>query len=251
MNAPLILNPRTYRPRLPLALVLLALSLPDAVAQISVSGSAEIKVAPDEIRLSVGVETRDENLGTAKGQNDERMTKALAFIKGSGARDQDVQTDFMSVDPVYDGPTPRTKPTSFLVRKSIEIRWVQVKTLDAFIAGLLTNGVTTIHGIEFRTTQLRKHRDAARALAIRAATEKADALAAELGVRRGKVQTVSANDWSGGVGRSGGFWGGRTGGMYQNTVQNAGGGGAEVTDGTLAIGQISVAASVNVSFLIN
>jgi hypothetical protein len=37
--------------------------------------------------------------------------------------------------------------------------------------------------------------------------------------------------------------------MAQNVIQNTGGP-SEVTEGTLAIGQISVSASVNVSFLI-
>ena len=88
----------------------------------------------------------------------------------------------------------------------------------------------------------RCHGDAARAMAIRAAREKADALAAELSVRRGKVYSINATE-------GGGWWSSRSAGMSQNVVQNAGGGSAE-SEGTLSIGQISVMATVNVSFLI-
>ena len=217
--------------------------------QISVTGSAEVKVAPDEIHLSVGVETRHETVGDAKRQNDERVAKALAFIKQSGVADKDVQTDFVSVEPTYEHNVSRTKPTFYLVRKSIEIRLTKIKGFEDFVTGLLTNGVTTVHGIDFRTGQMRKHRDTARAMAIRAAREKADAMAAELGVTRGKVYSITANDWSGWWGASGGYWGGRGAAMYQNTVQNTGGP-SEVADSTLSIGQISVSASVSVSFLI-
>jgi len=85
-------------------------------------------------------------------------------------------------------------------------------------------------------------------LAIRAAKEKADALTSELGVRRGEAQTISES-YSGGWWRSGAGWGGRNGQLMQNVVQNAGG--ASGDDGaTLAVGQISVNASVDVTFAI-
>lgn len=240
-----------------LAIALVTLPLTRAHSQgpaqpplISVSGSAEVKVAPDEVRLSVGVETRHEKLDDARRENDERVSKALGFLKSSGVKEKDVQTDFISVEPTYDSNVSRTKPVTYVVRKSIEIKLTRIDTFEGLLTGLLTNGVNNVHGIDFRTSQLRKHRDAARAMAIRAATEKADALASELGVKRGKVQSINASDWGGWWSSSGSYWGGRGGGgMYQNTVQNAGGP-AETTDGTLSIGQVSVSASVNVSFLI-
>jgi len=217
---------------------------------ISVSGSAEIKVVPDEVRLSVGVETRDAKLDEARRENDERISKALGFLKGSGVKDKDVQTDFISVEPTYDSNVSRTKPVIYVVRKSIEIKLTRIDTFEGLLTGLLTNGISNVHGIDFRTSNLRKHRDAARAMAIRAAKEKADALASELGVKRGKVHSINASDWGGWWSGSGSYWGGRGGGgMYQNVAQNAGGS-AETTDGTLSVGQISVSASVNVSFLI-
>jgi len=139
---------------------------------------------------------------------------------------------------------------TFVVRKSIEIKLTSMESYEGILKGMLTNGVNTVHGIEFRTSQLRKHRDTARAMAIQAAKEKADALASELGVKRGKVYTINANDWGGWWSSSGSYRGGRYGGgMYQNAVQNVGGS-AETDDSTLSVGQIRVSATVNVSFLI-
>ena len=214
---------------------------------ISVSGSAEVKVAPDEIYLRVGVETRHEKLADAKNENDERISMALSFLKGYGLKAKDVQTDFVSVEPTYYNDISRTKPVIYIVRKSIEVKLTKIDTFEGLLTGLLTNGVSNVHGVEFRTSQLRKHRDAARAMAIRAAKEKASALSSELGVKAGKVYSINANDWGGWSSSSTSYWGGRSGGaMYQN----AGGGSSEVEDGILSIGQISVSASVNVSFLI-
>ena len=216
---------------------------------ISVSGSAEVKVAPDEIYLRVGVETRHENLEEAKRENDERVSKSLVFLKNSGVKEKDVQTDFISIEPTYDNNVSRTKAVTYVVRKSIEVKLTKIDIFESILTGLLTNGVNNVHGIEFRTSELRKYRDDARAMAILAAREKADALASELGVKRGKVYSVNANDSGGWWSSGSSYWGrGFGGGMFQNAVQNAEG--ASEEEGTLSIGQISVSASVNVSFLI-
>ena len=246
--------------KLILILALLTLPLTPAFSQyaqpppqISVTGSAEVKVAPDEIRISVGVETRDADLNVAKSQHDELMTSALKFLKTSGVPDKDVQTDFISVSPEYGNDISRTKPVVYIVRKSIEIKLTTVTNLESVLTGLLNNGVNHVHGVDFRTTQLRKYRDQARAMAIRAAKEKAEALCKELGVKCGKPCAISANEWGGGWNSSGNYWGGRGGGYgyngSQNAVQNAGASSDSAGD-TLSVGQISVSASVNVSFLI-
>jgi uncharacterized protein YggE len=245
-----------------LILILALLTLPLTAAfsqftqpppQISVTGSAEVKVAPDEIRISVGVETRDAELNIAKSQHDELMTSALKFLKTSGVPDKVVQTDFISVSPEYGNDISRTKPVVYIVRKSIEIKLTTVTNLESVLTGLLNNGVNHVHGVDFRTTQLRKYRDQARAMAIRAAKEKAEALCKELGVKCGKPYNISANEWGGGWNSSGNYWGGRGGGYgyngSQNAVQNAGASSDSAGD-TLSVGQISVSASVNVSFLI-
>jgi uncharacterized protein len=218
---------------------------PQSPPQITVSGSAEIKVAPDEVHLSVGVETRSEKLDEGKRQNDERVGKVLQFLKGQGIKEKDIQTDFVSVEPNYESKISRSEAAVYVIRKTIGVRLTDIAKFDGVLTGLLANGVNHVGGIDFRTSELRKHRDAARAMAVRAAREKADTLASELGVKRGRVYSVNATE-------GGGWWSweSRGGvGMAQNVSQNAGGP-SEDTQGTLSVGQISVSATVNVSFLI-
>lgn len=222
---------------------------------INVSGSAEIRVVPDEIRLSVAVESRNALLETARQDNDTRVADALAFLKQSGVPARDVKTDLISVQPDYDRDRSRVTPVAYIIRKSIEIKLTNTVVFQSVVTGLLTNGVNIIEGVDFRTTELRKHRDQARAMAVRAAKEKAQALTDELGVKLGRPYTVNAND------NSYYFGGWRGGSFYNNSfsannyIQNvsspAGAGGAmdNATD-AFAVGQISVTASVNVAFLI-
>jgi uncharacterized protein YggE len=225
--------------------------IPTPPPMISVSGSSEVKVAPDEIDLRVGVETRNEKLDDAKRENDERVSRALAFLKASSVEKKDVQTDFISIEPNYNERVSKTRTDIYVVRKAIAIRLRKVDSFESILTGLLSNGVTTVQGVAFRTSELRKYRDKARAMAIQAAREKADAMAEALGVKRGKVYSICANDAGGWWMSGSGYWGMSGGGMIQNafnSVQNAGAAGSE--DGALSVGQISVSASVNVAFQI-
>jgi hypothetical protein len=218
--------------------------------QISLTGSAEVKVAPDEIRLNVAVETRSETLDPARVENDEKIAAALSFLKQTGVPDKDVKTDFISVQPDYDNNRSRVKPVAYIVRKGIEVRLTNIVSFQSVLTGLLTNGINVVDGVDFRTTQLRKYRDQARAMAIRAAKEKAEALTSELGVKLGQPSNISVYDNSiyPRYGGGGGFGG------YNNFAQNvssaASPSSSDDASDTFAAGQISVAATVNVSFLI-
>jgi uncharacterized protein YggE len=221
----------------------------DNTPVINVSGSAEVKVAPDEIHLNVGVESRHQKLDEAKKDNDAKVATAMAFLKNNGVADKHVQTDFISVEPTYEYSASSTAPKIYIVRKSLAVTLKQIGNFERVLTGLLASGITHVHGIELHNTELRKHRDAARALAVTAAREKADALAKELGVKRGKVRAINANEWGGWMDGAS-FWGGRYGSVgAQNVLQNAGGASGSAAS-TLSLGQISVSASVNVSFAI-
>lgn len=226
--------------------------------QINLSGSAEVKVAPDEIRLNVAVETRAATLDPARLENDQKISAVLAFLKQSKIEAKDVQTDFINIQPEYDysngSSASHVKPLDYIVRKSIEIRLTDTANFQKILTGVLTNGVNYVNNIDFRTTQLRKYRDQARAMAIHAAKEKAEALTAELGTKLGKVTSISAYDNGGNYGN---YWNINRGfNGYNNVAQNvvsgggAAGGASDTAEDTFAVGQISVSATVNVSFLI-
>ena len=276
--------------------------------QISVSGSAEVKVAPDQIFLYVGLETRNQNLEKASQEMERRVTAVVDFLKRSGINDRDVQTDYISINPEYvdgcdiDSSTglPRVLSgtmdyatyrryvsgrvidpvtglpfaikglvltncicTNYVVQRNMGIKLTQTGNFEKVLTGLLTNGVDSVHGIDLRVSEIRKYKDQARAMAVKAAKEKAEAAALILGVKVGKPLSVDLNDWGGWSRWNSGQW--EMGGRYQgggnnnnssNANSNGGGGGGsldelpESEDGALSVGQISVSANVNITFLI-
>jgi hypothetical protein len=231
---------KTINPRILTAMGLAALGSLCARAQvqppprlINVSGSAEIKVAPDEVDLSVGVVTRNESLDIARKENDERVSRTLAFLAQNGVKAKDIKTDYISIEPVYlrgsrGDALPAMNPAYYNVRKGIGIR--------------VDSGVDEVTGVDFRTTELRKSKDQARAMAIRAAKDKAEAMAAELGVKVGKPWSINVNDWSG--------FGYRVGANASQNLAQAAAGVAGDEGPSFSAGEISVTANVSVSFLI-
>jgi uncharacterized protein YggE len=215
---------------------------------VSVTGEAEVRVVPDEVVLTLGIATHDNQLAVAKSQNDGIVKKVLALSTEFGIAPEHVQTDYIGVLPRYpNGCYEVCDPVGYVVHKSVVITLRDLTRFEALLTSVLSAGVNYVQGIEFRTTELRKYRDEARALAIRAAQEKAAALAGELGQKAGRPQTIQEQQsswWSG----YGSWWGSRWGSaMTQNTVQEYGGAPLGL-DNSLAPGQISVRASVAVSF---
>ena len=238
------------RPATPLALLLLALSPAAAIGQtgrtITVNGQAEIRVAPNEVLISVGVQTDDLDIARARAANDARVKAIVAAATGAGVAAEHVRTDFLDIQPRYRDEYERRTFLGYFARRSLSITLRDVSRFEALLSAVLTAGANYLHGVEFRTTELRKHRDAARANAITAAREKAADMAAGLNAAVGSainVQEGHSGWWS----AYGTAWGGRGGGAaFQNVVQERSAGGP--SEGTLVPGQISVSATVTVTF---
>ena len=214
---------------------------------ITVTGDAEVRVVPDEVILTLGVETWDKDLEVAKSQNDERVKRVLALAQNYEIEPKHIQTDHISIEPRYHDNYEKRDFIGFFVRKTIVITLKDLSKFEDLLTSALGAGVNYVHGIQFRTTELRKHRDEARALAIKAAREKAIALTGELGQEVGEPHSIR-EDQSGWWSWYGAWWGSRWGGgAAQNVVQNADGGSFS-TEGGMAPGQISVNARVTVSF---
>lgn len=213
---------------------------------ITVSGEAEVRIMPDEVILRLGVETSDKNLSTAKRQNDQIIAKVQAVAKQFNIPAEHVQTDYLNIEPRYNDGYMQREFVGYFVHKTVAITLRDLTKFEDVLSALLESGVNYVHGIEFRTTDLRTYRDEARELALEAAREKATAMAAALDQKIGEPRSIQeeANNWWSGYGSG---WWGRWGGMTQNVIQEVGGDYASF-DSSLAPGQISVTARVAVSF---
>jgi uncharacterized protein YggE len=221
-----------------------ALAEAPAPRLITTSGDADVKVLPDRIELTLGIETRDKDLHVAKKQNSARLKKTMSVLHEMGIADKQIQTDYISIDPSYEW-NRGTTVDYYVVQKTLVVSLKELSRFEALLTGVLQAGVNHVHSIDFKTNELRKHRDRARAMAIQAARDKAVALAKELGQKVGRPHTIRED--SGGWWGPRRWWGGRYSAQSQNIQQAAGSGGPSETGG-LSLGQITVSANVTVSF---
>jgi uncharacterized protein len=214
---------------------------------VSTTGEAVIYVVPDEVVVGFGVETFKEDLDGARQANDEACARLIKAVRAAGVEEKHIQTDTMTVDIAYKDNGHAAKGIEgYFARRAYSVTLKDVKQFEPLVATALKNGANVIHGFEFKTTELRKHRDEARKRAIRAAKEKAEALAAELGAKVGKPSRIDEGYYGGGSYRSWGGWGGNNWqGNAQVAVQADGPGeGGE----TMPLGQVAVRAQVSVTF---
>jgi len=213
---------------------------------ITVKGEAEVRVIPDQVILALGVETRNNNLTRAKAENDQIVQKALSVAQDHGLEAEHIQTDYLSMNPEYDRFPNTSKFLGYLVRKSIVLTLKNLTKLETLLTEILNAGVNTIHDVQFRTTELKKHRDEARMLAIKAAEEKAKALAGALNMTVGQPLAIDEE----GLGWS--AWNRRWWGRYHNmpsqiSVPGERSSSLEATE-TVAPGEISINAKITVTF---
>lgn len=213
---------------------------------VTVFGEAEIKVVPNQIVISLGVESRDKSLDTAKKDNDGRVKRLLAVARALGLNDKKIATDQISIEPRYTSNHNQTELEAYVVTKSLMFTLDDLTKFEKLLSESLAAGANYVHNVQFRSTELRKHRDAARTLAIKAAKEKAILLAKELNQTIGAPRTITEGQggwWS----YYGNSWGSRYSPMSQNVSVNAGQQ-ASTGDAVNAPGTISVTATVTVTF---
>ena len=217
---------------------------------IQVTGTAEIQVVPDTATFSFAVVKKDKSVAVAKRENDETITKVTDLAKRFGIAQTDVKTDYISVKEV----TKRVKiPNSdddddeyenvfdgYNVSRSLVIKLRDMKKFESFLTALLEAGINNVSNVVFSSSELRKYKDQARAQAVRAAKEKAQAIASEIGQTIGKAVSIEEENIDG------------YSSPYANRSQNSFSTSDDDDDVEVAaVGTISVKAQVEVRFLLN
>lgn len=205
---------------------------------VRVVGTAEVKVVPDRAVVELGVQKQDPNAAAAKAATDRAARQILAALRSHGVDDKDMQTTYLSLRP--ESYTRKGVRISYFVAdETLTITVHDLSKIDALLDALVGAGGNRIDSITYETSDLRKYRDQARDLAVKAAREKAGALAQALGQEIGKAYSI---DEIVDFGFSAGLMANEA--RYSPSKDKAEG-------PSLAPGQKTISASVTVSFDLN
>jgi uncharacterized protein len=156
---------------------------------VTVSAEAEVEAVPDEVILSMAVETRDKNLIAAKKMNDDRVAAVLREAKKRGIEEPSIKMHTINIEPQY-----RKDYTEFLgyeVQRGVEVSMFDLALLEPLLSDCLNAGVNRVDSVLFRTRKNRELQVQARSRAVEYAKEKAAHLAELNGLKLGKAMEIS------------------------------------------------------------
>ncbi len=220
-------------------------------AHITTSGSAVVRVQPDKVTLRLGVETvastpRESQVGNAR-----IIEAVIKALRNQNVPAQDIATDYFSVLPEYNYNSGSMRTiTGYRTSNALSVALHQISQLSDVLTVALEAGVTSVDDVSFSTSRLRELRDQARTMAIKAALEKAQGMAAAANLTVGSVQSITDNsNWY----YAGWGWSSRMSSaanlanMTQNVAQASASASEQLPeDGEFSLGQIVVQAEVDV-----
>jgi uncharacterized protein len=225
----------------------------DVSRSVQVSGTAVVNVTPDRALIQLGVQSNGRTAAAVQAANTIAIEHVVRAVKALGVDAKDISTDWYVIEPLYeDYDSLRIK--GYRINNTAAITLQDVSKTNDVITAAMQAGANQIINVELYTSELRKYRDQARELAMKAAVEKASALAEAAGAQAGCVLNINENTWS----YYNGWWHGGYGSgssqniWTQNVSQNAAPAGGEAgalsEAGPVSLGQISVKAEVSASF---
>jgi len=220
----------------------------DTGRSIQVSGTAVVNVVPNRVLIQLGVQSNGRTPQSVEATNSAAINKIIRALKAQGIEEKDIVTDWYVIQPLYDD-YDSLDIKGYRIHNIVAVTLRDIKTVNKVISAALNAGANQVINVEFYLSDLRKYRDQARELAMKAAKEKANDLASAAGAETGCVMNINENTWSnyygGWYGQSQNLW-------TQNVIQNAapagGESGALTEAGPVNLGQISVRVEVSASF---
>jgi len=220
----------------------------DMSRTIQVSGAATVNVVPDRALVKLGVQSNGLSPRAVQAANTSAIQKIIAALSALGIQQKDIATDVYYITPIYDEYSSLSIK-SYRIHNYLAVTVRDTGKINDVIISALDAGANEVVNVDLYTSELRKYRDQARDMAIKAAQEKAQALATAAGAQTGCVIHIDENTWSA---YNGWWYGSNPNLMTQNVTQNAApaqnaGGAGMDENGPVSLGQISVQATVNVT----
>ena len=210
----------------------------------TVSADAIVRVKPDKVVLNIGIIAKGKNLLETKKTVSAAITKSIAYCKQQGIPEKNIGTNYVNIRPVYDDYRSITE-LYYHIDQNISIILEDISKYDNILTQLLSFGMNQVLSVDFQVTELKKYRNEARRLAIRAAKERAEFLAAEAGIKLGEIRNINdqSSSWHP-------YWmrGNSMANTSQNMQQSGGGESGSDDNGAFAPGMISVRADITLIY---
>jgi len=177
---------------------------------VSTSGTATVKVDPDKVSVTIGVETRGDTAAEASAANSELMEKILVALRDLGVADDQMSTNWYSVYPVYDWKSPpcieiypqppecnpKNEITGYTASNSVTVTLDADKDIGTVIDAAVAAGATNVNGAYFfvSTEKQEEIRSSLIKDAIANASSRADKAAEAVNMEISGVKSINLDD---------------------------------------------------------
>lgn len=182
--------------------MLMLLTAPLALADgdrpdLTVTGTGVVTLTPDFATLTLGVNTQADTVTAAQEENAARMNALLAALKALGIAQEDMQTNYFNVSPVYDygtydaAPSGTPGPRSYQVDNSLLVTLRDLSLVSKTLDEAMKAGANQSYGLSFESSKKAEAYDQALQNAAAEAGRKAKVLAAASGKTLGDLKSVA------------------------------------------------------------
>jgi len=161
---------------------------------ITVTGKASVRVQPDKVQVTVGIDQRAKTVKQVQEDVDGKSSKIISYLKQNGVEDRDVQTSHINLNPFYSYEKTQAGSTEvdfYTATKSLTFVLRDISKFEKVLSGLYEIGVNTVNGIAFQVENQEAARQAAKRKATGHARKIAESLTEGLGVSVGKVYSLN------------------------------------------------------------
>jgi len=202
---------------------------------LNVTGSGSVYLKPDVAYINIGVHTELATAAEAVAENSGQTGKVIEALKKFGLKDADIRTAYFSIYPSvqYNPQTNERTGMMYVVDNSVYVTVRDIEKLGDLLDATLSAGANSVNSIQFDVEDKSEAMKEARDAAVKDAEVQATELAAAAGITLGDLQRLD----------------------FYSTVPSEvfpgygkGGGGAEAAAVPIQTGQLTVTATVSMSY---
>ncbi|MBW2984371.1 SIMPL domain-containing protein [Candidatus Woesearchaeota archaeon] len=166
---------------------------------ITVSGQAEMSVDPDQAELYAEIETTKETAKQAKDENSQTSEAVENALRKKGVGRDDIETSRYNIRPKYeyDPDTRESFITGYIVTNVLKVTTGDMENVGELIDAAVDAGANGFERILFGLSD-EKQKDVNAAVLLKASDEaeaKAESLTKNLGVKLGKLSSISESNF--------------------------------------------------------
>lgn len=169
---------------------------------ITVVGTGEVQRAPDQARISLGVQAQAQTARQALDQVSTAANDVIAALRQLGIQDRQIQTTSVDLHPIHESPRP-PRPGQMMeepqgpppiqgyrATNQVRVTVNNLGQLGAVIDAAISAGANVVGGIQFTLEDDASARQEALRMAVKEARSEAEVLANALGLRITGIQSV-------------------------------------------------------------